>query len=159
VNKNGDEVKLNDLNFSIAIENADDIDHLYAVWVPKVSYITRFRLPLYSMAKSIWTMVRVLVAIVGALFLCLSGVLDILKIQGHYPAKALLMEDYAPPSPATTVTHTVTITRPASTSIPFQFATQAALEFPAIIPAAFPSESLPTEQRTPYPRTTVQREN
>ena len=73
------------------------------------------------MAKSIWTVVRVLVAIVGALLLCLSGVLDIQKIRGHYPAKALLMEDYAPPSPATTVTHTVTITRPAPHRRPFRF--------------------------------------
>jgi hypothetical protein len=36
---------LDESNFSIAIANADNIDYLYADWVPKVSFITRFRLP------------------------------------------------------------------------------------------------------------------
>jgi hypothetical protein len=83
------------------------------------------------MAKSIRMVVRILVAIIGAGFMCVSGILDIQKIRGHYPAKALLMEDYPPHSQATTVT----ITPPGSTSFPYQF-TQADLEFPAITPQA-----------------------
>jgi hypothetical protein len=62
------------------------------------------------------------------LSLALSGVLDIKKIQGHYPAKALLMEDYAPLSPVTIVTHTVTITQTPSTFVSFECVTQAAFD-------------------------------
>jgi len=107
VTKSGDEVMLDNLNYSISIANADNIDYLYAVWVPK-----------YSIAKSVWTVVSVLLAIVGMLLLAVSGALDIKKLQ-----------DYAPPSPVTIVTHiTVTITQTPSTSISLQFVTQAAFD-------------------------------
>src|ERR1700737_1211227 len=63
-----------------------------------------------------------------------------------------------PHQPQPSPTLSPSLAPPRMAVLSFSCGSQAALGFSAISPAAFPSESLPTEQQTPYSRTTVQRE-